>query len=363
MIRISNDQLFCLMVLFEIGSSILFVSGIDAKQDAWLVVLISTIIGLGLMWVYTELQQQFPQENLAQIIIKILGKYLGMPLVLLYALFFLYCSTRSFRDFGEVIVTTFLMKTPLLVILIVFILTALYVLFLGVEVLGRTSEILLPTVLLFIISVVIMIGISGRIQLDELSPVLANGWQPVFKEVYPKFVNFPFGEAIVFMMYWCYLDTKQSTRKISFLAIGTAGLIIILIDVVSICVLGVNIAGTSTIPFLEVIKLINIGGIISNLDALGITLMFIGGFYKMILFFYGGVQALATVFKGVDSRWIMIFSAIFVLWLSVVFEPNYPYHIWLGQKVSLQYIHNVFQTMIPPLLLLIYWCKGKKPIN
>jgi len=360
MIRISNDQLFCLMVLFEIGSSILFVSGIDAKQDAWMVVLISTIIGLGLMWVYTELYKQFSQENLGQMIIKIVGKYLGVPLVLLYALFFLYCATRNFRDFGEVIVTTFLIKTPLLVILIVFMLTALYVLFLGVEVLGRTSEILFPIVLFFIISAVIMIGISGRIQFDELSPVLANGWQPVLKEVYPNFVNFPFGEATVFMMYWCYLDTKHDVRKISFLAIGISGLIITLIDVVSICVLGVAIASAITIPFLEVIKLINIGGIIANLDALGIILMFIGGFYKMVLFFYGGVQALATVFKGVDSRWIMIFSAIFVLWLSIVFEPDYPYHIWLGHKVSLPYIHNVFQTILPPLLLLIYWSKGKE---
>jgi len=359
MIRISNYQLFCLMVLFEIGSSILFVLGIDAKQDAWIGVLLGMLIGLAVMWVYTELQKKFPQENLAQIVIKILGKYLGTPLVLLYALFFFYISTRDFRDFGEMIVTTFLLKTPLLVVLIVFMLAALYVLFLGVEVLGRTSEILLPIVLFFIISVGIMIGISGRIQLDELSPVLANGWQPVFKEVYPNLVNFPFAETYVFMMYWCYLDTKHDVRKISLLAIGVSGLIISLIDVVSISVLGVNIAAATTIPFLEVIKLINIGGIISNLDALGISLMFIGGFYKVSIFFYGGVQALATVCKVVDSRWIMIFAGVFVLWLSIVFEPNYPYHIWLGIKVSLPYINNVFQTIIPPLLLLICWLKDK----
>jgi len=360
MIRISNYQLFCLMVLFELGSSILFVSGIEAKQDAWIVVLISMLAGLVLMWMYTALQLHFPGKNLAEIIITILGKHLGIPLVLLYALFFLYSATRNFRDFGEVIVTTFLIKTPLIVILIVFMLTALYVLFLGIEVLGRTSEVLLPTVLFFMISTFIMIGISGRIQLNELIPVLAKGWQPVFKEVYPKFVNFPFGEAAVFMMYWCYLDAKQAVRKISLLAIGVAGLFIALIDVVTICTLGVTIAGTATIPFLEAIKLINIGDIITNLDALGIIFMFIGGFYKMSIFFYGGVQALATALKIKDHRWVMIASAIFVLWLSIVFEPNFPYHIWLGHEVSLPYIHNVFQTVIPPLLLLIYRLKARK---
>lgn len=359
MIRISNYQLFCLIVLFEIGSSILFVRGIEAKQDAWIAVLMGTLIGLALMWVYTELGEKIPQENLAEIIIKLLGKYLGIPLVFLYALFFLYCSTKNFHEFGIVLVTTFLIKTPILVILIVFMLTALYILFLGVEVLGRTSEILFPTIIFFIMSVVIMIGISGRIQLEELTPVLANGWQPIFKEVYPGLMNFPFGEAVVFMMYWCYLDAKQPARNISLLAIGISGLIIAFIVVIDICVLGVNIAATATISFLEVIKLINIGNIITNLDAFGIVLMFIGGFYKMILFFYGGVQAFATLFKGVDSRWIMILSAIFVLWLSVDFEPSFPFHAWSGLKVALPYIHHVFQTIIPPLLLLICCLKDK----
>ena len=363
MIRISDYQLFCLILLFEIGSSILFVRGIEAKQDAWIAVLISTLIGLGLMWVYTELRKKIPEENLAKMIIKILGRNLGIPLVLFYGLFFLYCSTKNFHEFGIVLVTTFLIKTPIVVILIVFMLTALYVLFLGVEVLARTSEILFPTIMFFIISVVIMIGMSGRVQLEELRPVLANGWQPIFKEVYPGLVNFPFGEAVVFMMYWRYLDARQPVRSISLLAIGISGVIIAFIVAIDICVLGVNIAAAATISFLEVIKLINIGNIITNLDAFGIVLMFIGGFYKMILFFYGGVQAFATIFKSVDSRWIMIFSAIFVLWMSIDFEPSFPFHAWSGLYVAVPYIHNVFQTIIPPLLLLIYWLKDKKSIR
>jgi spore germination protein KB len=138
------------MVLFEIGSSILFVSGMDAKQDAWIVVIISMCIGFALMWCYTALQRKFPQKNLAQIIINILGKKLGVPLVFLYALFFLYSATRNFRDFGEVINTTFLIKTPLFAILLLFMIAVLYVLFLGLEVLARTSEFLLPIVSFFI---------------------------------------------------------------------------------------------------------------------------------------------------------------------------------------------------------------------
>lgn len=359
MIRISKHQLFCLIILFEIGSTTLFALGIEAKQDAWIVILVSMLIGFVLLWIYTELQKYFPGKNLIEIIITLLGKFLGVPLVLFYALFFLYCSTRNFRDFGELIVITFLPGTPLVVILTVFMLMVLYILFLDLEVLARTSEIMLPFVLFFIISIYVMIGISGRIDLTELTPVLAKGIKPVFKEVYPKVVNFPFGEAFVFSMFWCYVNSKQTVRKTALLAVGTSGILLMVSLIIIVSVLGVDYASTATIPLLEIIKLINIGDILTNLDAIGIIIMFIGGFYKMIIFFYGGVLALTTLFKIKDNRWIIIPAGIFILWLSIVFEPNYPYHLWLGPKISLTYIHNTFQVIIPPLLLIIYWLKRK----
>lgn len=355
MIRLSKYQLFCLIVLFEIGSSILFVRGIEAKQDAWLAVLIGMTGGFGLMWIYTQFHKIFPEKNLAEMIISILGKNLGMPLVFFYGLFFLYTSVKNFHEFGLLLNITFLPHTPKMVILAVFMLTALYILFLGVEVLARTSEFSFPILLFFLLSVIIMIVISGKIELSELRPVLAKGWQPILREVYPGIINFPFGEAVVFIMYWHYLDPKQSSRTIALLAFALAGLTIALVVAIDICVLGVNIAANSTISFLEVIKAINIGGIITNLDAFGITLMFIGGFYKMIIFFWGGIQAFATLFKKTDLRIIILACAIFDMWMSIDFEPSFPFHVWSGLKIAVPYIHNVFQTIIPPILLLICW--------
>ena len=71
MIRISKHQLFCLMSLFEIGSTSLFLLGVEAKQDAWIATLLATLGGLGLLWVYTELQRLFPENNIVEIIITI----------------------------------------------------------------------------------------------------------------------------------------------------------------------------------------------------------------------------------------------------------------------------------------------------
>ncbi len=43
--RISNIQLFTLIMIFEIGSTTLFALGIGAKQDAWIVIITASLVG------------------------------------------------------------------------------------------------------------------------------------------------------------------------------------------------------------------------------------------------------------------------------------------------------------------------------
>lgn len=357
MIRISKTQLFALIMLFEVGSTTLFALGIDAKQDSWIVILVSMLTGLILLWIYTELQKHFPRQNLAEIITTLLGKVLGGPLVIFYALYFIYISTRNLRDFGELVVTTFLPETPLIVVLIIFMLIVFYILFLGLEVLGRTAELMFPVVVFFIISTYLMITMSGQVDIKQLTPVLENGMKPVLKAAFPLVVTFPFGEMVVFLMYWCYLNSKQAIRKISFLAVSISGLILTISAIIIVSVLGVDYASISTIPLLEVIKLINIADFLTNLDAIGVAIIIIGGFFKMTIFSYGGILMLTTLFKIKDKRWMILLVGIFTIWLSIVFEPNYPFHIWLGLEVTTKYIHIPFQIIMPTLLLIIGWLK------
>lgn len=357
MLRISKYQLFCLIMLFELGTATLFALGIDAKQDAWLTIIIAMLAGFVLLWIYTVLQNHFPEKNFAEIIITLLGKLIGVPLVLLYALYFIYISSRNLRDFGELITITSLVRTPIIAVHIVFMLAVFYILFLGLEVLSRTSEIMLPITISFTIFIYLMIIISGQVDIKQITPVFGNGIKPVLNTAFPLVLTFPFGEMVVFLMYWRYIDSKQVIRKTAFLAVGISGLILVVSAIIIISVLGATYASVSTIPLIEVIKLINIGDILTNLDAIGVEIMFIGTFYKMAIFFYAGVLAITTLFKIKDNRWVILLSGIFVLWFSIIFEPNFPYHIWLGLKITPKYIHIPFEIILPILLLIISWFK------
>lgn len=361
MIRISKNQLFCLIMIFEIGSTTLFALGIKAKQDAWLAVLVAMLFGFTLIWVYTELQKFFPDKNLAEISITLLGKFFGSLLALFYAFYFIHIATLNINEFSNIIVLTFLPNTPLVVVESIFMLTAFYFLFLGFEVVGRTSEIALPAVLFFLLSTYILVILSGQANFKELTPVLGNGVINVINAAFPQIINFPFGEMVLFLMYWNYADSKQLIRKISTLAVAASGLLLSFSLVIIVSTLGVNYADVSTIPFLEVLKLINVGDVLTNLDSLGIVIICIGGIYKMTLFFYGAVLALSAVFKIKETRILVIPVGIIIVWMSIVTLPSFVFQRWFGQNITTPYIHIPFQIIFPLLLLLI--CVVKKKLR
>lgn len=58
--KISASQLFILMVLFELGTSLLLPVAMEAKQDAWLAILLGMLSSLVLFVIYYKLYSYYP---------------------------------------------------------------------------------------------------------------------------------------------------------------------------------------------------------------------------------------------------------------------------------------------------------------
>lgn len=358
MIRLSKHQLFTLMFIFEVGSTTLFALGINAKQDAWIVILLALLIGMGFAWVYTELYNAFPDKNYAEMIIKILGKKLGIILALLYVLDCLWHAARNAREFGELIVMNALQETPLWVVIFIFILVSLYALFKGIEAFARASEVVMPILFLFIVGLYILVSISGIMDFSKLKPILGSGFKPVLKTL-PSVVMFPYGEIFVFLMYWKYANEKSTVRPAVMEVLLLSGIMLCLTSIMNISVLGVKYTSIATVPLLETIRLINIGTAISNLDVIGIVIMFFGGFFKMTIYLNAVVEILITVFKIKNYKLTLILFSAFLLWFSIAFEPSYAYHQWM-YPFDIHYFTIIYSNVFPLLLLMIYWIKKKR---
>lgn len=359
--KISKHQLFCITMMGQIGSTNLWALGIKAKQDAWIVILFSMFVSLGFIWVFTELYNNYPDENIAGLSIALLGRVIGYPLALIYALMNLFNVTRNSSEFADLINSTFLQETPRIVIVFIFLVSIIYILFLRIETFARLMELILPLVLVLLVSIYIMIVASGRLDLNQLRPILGKGIMPVIKASYPVPINFPFSIVLIKMQLWPYAVQSGFVRKTTFSAVLVSGLILSVTLIVIVCSLGTNLAADATIPFLEVIKLINIADIITNMDAIGVILIYTGGFIFAILNFFSAAAILSVLFKGKDYRWFLIPLGAIVMWYVNIYEPNYSYHV---KFLEIQYWQQMVPliNIIPVLLLLILWLKkcGRK---
>ena len=65
--NISLTQLFILIFNYLLGSAIVIGLGKEALQDAWIAIVLTTFIGIGLMYLYYSINGFLPNKNLFEI--------------------------------------------------------------------------------------------------------------------------------------------------------------------------------------------------------------------------------------------------------------------------------------------------------
>ncbi|MGF6950651.1 spore germination protein KB [Neobacillus sp. B4I6] len=358
--KISTIQLFVLVVLFEMGSAILVGIASDAKQDAWIAILLGLTGGIMIFFIYYKLFLYYPDLPLTGYIQEIMGKWLGRLIGLLYIVYFIYLAARVLRDFGELLTTTIYNSTPLFVINCLMIITIIYAIHKGFEVIARVGEIYFGIVYLTAILGMLLIIFSGLIHFGNLKPILENGLKPVIKTFLTQTINFPFGEMVVFTMLLPFVNDKKKVKIVCLSGMILSGINITITVVVNISVLGVNLFSYSTFPLLTTVGKIQIADFIERLDVLFMLYLIIGGFFKIAIYYYAAVAGAADIFQLKNQRKLSFPLGIIVLFASVTIASNYSEHIKEGLVIVPTYLHWPFQIIIPSMLLIIAFFRNRK---
>ncbi|WML39324.1 GerAB/ArcD/ProY family transporter [Neobacillus sp. OS1-2] len=358
--KIKASQMFILVVLFEMGSAILVGLGASAKQDAWISMLLGLAGGLLLFLVYYQLYKYYPTLTLTSYVQKITGKWIGRLLGLLYIIYFIYCSTRVLRDFGELLTTTIYFNTPLIVINALMMLTIIYSIHKGIEVIARVGELFFGVIYMMATAGFLLILFSGLIHLEYLQPVLEYGWKPVFITFIRGTITFPFGEMVVFTMLLPYLNDHKKVKLACMGGMILAGINVTITCAINVATLGVDLFQRSNFPLLTTIGKIQLANFIERLDVLFMLYLMIGGFFKISIFFYAAVIGAAELFKFKNHQKLSFPIGLIILIASVTISSSYAEHIQEGLKVVPVYLHWPFQIIIPPILLIIAFIRNRK---
>lgn len=358
MVKYSRFQLSALIILFQIGSSSLFLLASDAKRDAWIATLVAMLVGFALLaFVTLAIQKLAPRQNLIDMLQACFGRYAGTLFAISYVLYFSYKSIRNFREFSDLIIVYLLPQTPLTVVLLLLILLSAYAVYQGVEVFFRLAEILLPVVLL-VYGLLIFMLIGGDIlHLDRLQPVMEEGVRPVFDAAIPEVISFPFGEMVVFLMFWHYYDDRKSVSRVTLASYLFAGVFIVVTNVSIIASLG-PVSLISSIPFMMGTSFVQIASIIERMDPFVALLLFTGVFMKQTTYFLAATLAASRLLR-LKHRNLIVPVGMVIFAGSLMFRSQMA-QVWIGFKYNLKYHFPIFQIAIPILLLLFMLAKKRR---
>jgi len=349
-------QLYSLMLLFLLGTSVVFGIAVPAKQDAWITAAIGMVLGSGLLFMYSKLYETNANTSWNGLLILAFGRHIGAILGVLYVFLFMYSAARDLRDIGELTNTFLLQKTPIEVSMALFQLLVAYVCYAGIVRMGRLAEMnVLVMIFSFLLQIVLLIA-TGTIRLSLLAPVAAD-WKPIMTTVFPGSLTVPYGEAFAFAAFWASMMPPKEFRQAALLSGATAGLFFIVLDIISITALGPELFSRSLFPLMSTIHLVNIADFLQNIDPFIVTNYMIGVLFKVAIFTYAACAHISDLWK-VNSQAAVIPVSVIVFVYAFYMADNLSSHLFTGFQWATWVIFIPFFVCLPLLVLLVIKLKS-----
>lgn len=350
--KISNIQLALLVIGFFHGSTTIANPGIGAKRDAWIAIIIGTLLGFLLNTLYLYLSKINHGRTLSETIENCFGRFLGFIFSILYILYFLYKAALNTRAFGDFMATVSYPETPLTVLLAVLIIIIVYMVRNGLAVMGKTSEILVPLLPLAIFTV--------TLSLTKMPDF--TGLKPIFLEFAPiiyaalDITTSIFGDFIIFLMILPYTNNEKGRFKASYIALLITGILLMIITTRNIIIIGPTLSEVVSYPSHIAAQMIPGMSIDPLVD---MNLLFGGGF-KVGICLYAMCRMTADLFRLDAYKPLVSAFGLLILVTSLWIFPNsLQMQRWSKDYVTI-FIAVPVQIILPLLMFIITLAKNRK---
>ncbi|MDU7337696.1 MAG: endospore germination permease [Clostridium sp.] len=345
--RIANRQLFSMVTLFVIGSSLIIGVATQVTVDKWIAILVALPAAIPTLWLYMKLLSIYPGKNLFDIFVLVFGKWIGQFFVLLYTWYAFHLGSMVLRNFGEFVKMMAMPETPMMVPLIFMAISCIWIVREGIEVLGRSAFFLLPIMVLIIL--IVQFLCIPQLNPEFITPILADGWKPVLEGAFSTY-TFPFAETVLIATIFCCPVNKKVPYK-PFLGGFLAGVVIILaVTFRNILVLGAVQEMGLYFPSYIAVGRIRIGDFLQRIEVTVSIVFVVGAFIKIsvcLLATCMGIKKLA----GLNSfRSVAIPVGILMILFSYTLYSNAMEMVtWAFETYSFYALP--FQIFIPLILL------------
>jgi spore germination protein KB len=348
--KISSLQMAVMMYPTIVATAILSVPSITgkyAKTDLWLSPILASLIGYVTVYIAYKLHQLYPKQTVIQFSEHIIGRFAGKIIGLLILFFYIQGTGQTTRAYAEFIVDSFLVNTPMSVIMASMVFLCALVVRGGLEGLGRAAELFLPMFIFPILILIILV--STDLEFKNIFPILEDGITPPTKGAIVPGAWFTEFFLITFLL--PFLADRKKGMKYGMMTVFAVMMTLVVVNLVVLFVLG-PATSSKVYPLMQIARYISIADFFEHVESVVMAIWIVGAFVKISVFYYAATLGTAQWLNLSDYRPIVWPLGILTLSFSFWSLPNTMelarYNIGAFPPFGL-----LIQTMIPLFLLVI----------
>jgi len=301
--KVNDRELNAIVILFTIGTSLLFGAGNVAKEDSWISVIISTLLMIPIVKIYCKLLKLYPGKDLFEIFEFISGRWLGKLFVIIYLWFVIHSATLTLFNIVDFINFVGLPNTPILVIVMCMAILNIWIVKKGIKIIGKWS----------VFFVFIGMALFGGILLlhiplhnyDNIKPILSQGYYNIYQGVI-SVVGTSFSGLIIFTFFGEKYSSAENFEKIFIKSVIIAGIIFLIITLENVLVLGVGNNMRAHFAGYERLTRVQVGRSFQRLESVISINFVICEFVRGSIFVLAGAKAVQRLFKLEKYEFLVI---------------------------------------------------------
>jgi spore germination protein len=356
--QITGIQAAAILISTIIGVGILPLPrfAVDAANTgAPLVTLAGIAIASFGLWLITKLGMRFPNKTIIRYSEDILGKWMAGFASLAIVLFLAVLTSLAAREFGEVVVSSVLRRTPLEVTVIVMLVLAALNVRHDITTFAYIHHFYLP-VLVGPALVIVSLSLKNSKMLNLL-PVLGN--TPHMSSIITGTLTIAalFQGTFVYTLVIPAMRRPERAMKASFWGMAIAGGIYFLIVVANVSVFGSQEIRNLLWPSLELARTTSLpANILERLDAPFLIVWVMAVFTTLFSSYYLMIHSTSELFRLRDHKLFSFFVLPFVFMMAMM-----PQNVLQMYKI-IQIVGQIglVLTVVYPLLLLVVASIRKK---
>ena len=355
---ISDNQGIALIVLFLVSSSTLYATGLDAKQDIWISIILATLIGFITAFIYIRLHHCFPNKDLFDIIEICFGTYMGKGIIFFFIYYTFVNSYDLLRGFSNLIFTIALTNTALILIVLITSFLCIYVVMKGIVVLSKWAIFFFPVIVGLLILITLLL--IPNMDTDNLLPILSNGIKPVLRGTL-TLLSYPIGQLVLFPMVFSNFESKDSPSKIYTVGFLISAILIFANNLTNVLVLGVTEANSVYYATYSSISRVLVP-ILRSIQIIPPAIFVLAYFIKITVYWTATCNGISKLLNFTNYKFIVVIVGLMITILSYKsYHSLMDFVEWEDEVWT--YFSIPFQLILPLLIWIIAEIKYKASSN